>query len=136
MFVIGYYMERKSLLILANLRKNLCKFTIDIYPNIFDSLIKFVCFFEFIAADEKSHQLYFLPKGFAFEYVSSPHFLGELIMYAGLVILTKFNPNLLSIFITMIVNQIFSALLTHDWYKQKFGKNYPKNRKAIIPFIL
>lgn len=26
------------------------------------------------------------------------------------------------------------ALSHHEWYKQKF-ENYPKNRKAVIPFI-
>ncbi|KAJ3544548.1 hypothetical protein NMY22_g2753 [Coprinellus aureogranulatus] len=38
------------------------------------------------------------------------------------------------------LNEIFTmlprAIKGHAWYKERFGDRYPKNRKAIIPFVL
>ena len=41
----------------------------------------------------------------------------------------------LSFFLWTSFNLIPRALNHHEWYNEKF-KNYPKNRKAVIPFIL
>ena len=38
-------------------------------------------------------------------------------------------------FIWTIANLSPRALATHKWYLEKF-EEYPKNRKAIIPFII
>lgn len=32
--------------------------------------------------------------------------------------------------------QVLSALLSHRWYKEKFGDVYPKRRAALLPMIL
>lgn len=37
--------------------------------------------------------------------------------------------------IFVLMNITHSALRTHSWYKQKF-EDYPRSRRAIIPFLL
>ncbi|KAK4477195.1 hypothetical protein RD792_016409 [Penstemon davidsonii] len=54
---------------------------------------------------------YAIPYGDWFEYVSSPHYLAEL-----------------------VTNLTLAASETQKWYLRKFD-NYPRNRFAIIPFI-
>lgn len=79
---------------------------------------------------------YFVPAGGYFEYVSCPHFTSEIVIYLSILIIQQFgNYYWLQIFFLVTVNQIISALDQHNWYKSKY-KDYPKKRKAIIPFIL
>ena len=77
---------------------------------------------------------YKIPKGKLFKYVSCPNYLGEIIEWLGFFIIV---PSLasLSFFLWTLFNLIPRSINHHKWYKNKF-KNYPKNRKAIIPFIL
>jgi len=77
---------------------------------------------------------YKIPKGKMFEYVSCPNYLGEIIEWLGFFIII---PGLasLSFFLWTSFNLIPRAINHHKWYNRKF-KNYPKNRKAIIPFFL
>uniref|UniRef100_A0A1I8QF35 Polyprenal reductase n=1 Tax=Stomoxys calcitrans TaxID=35570 RepID=A0A1I8QF35_STOCA len=76
-----------------------------------------------------------LPTGGFFNIVSSPHMLFEVLMYAALlgIMANSFTWKLIVIWVCS--NQLMNALLTHKWYKENF-KNYPKHRKALIPFIL
>ncbi|CAD5117207.1 DgyrCDS6004 [Dimorphilus gyrociliatus] len=77
-----------------------------------------------------------LPSGGAFEYISNPHYLGEIIIYSGFVCILGLNHCAgISIWIFVFINQIIAGLLNHNWYQEKF-KNFPKARKAIIPFLL
>jgi 3-oxo-5-alpha-steroid 4-dehydrogenase 1 len=39
-------------------------------------------------------------------------------------------------FITEVLLMLPRAYRGHQWYIQKFGENYPKERKAVIPFLL
>ncbi|XP_067624595.1 polyprenol reductase [Eurosta solidaginis] len=75
-----------------------------------------------------------LPSGGFFDLISSPHMFFEIKMYIALLALL---PSTTWFFVTVWVfcNQLMNALLTHKWYKENF-KNYPKNRRALIPFIL
>jgi 3-oxo-5-alpha-steroid 4-dehydrogenase 1 len=77
---------------------------------------------------------YKIPKGFLFRYVSCPNFLGEIVVWIGFVMIV---PNLasLSFLIWTIANVVPRGIKHHQWYKNKF-EEYPKNRKAIFPFIL
>mmetsp|Transcript_8864 Transcript_8864/g.36685 ORF Transcript_8864/g.36685 Transcript_8864/m.36685 type:complete len:281 (-) Transcript_8864:46-888(-) len=79
---------------------------------------------------------YFIPAGGWFTYLSSPHYTAEILSYAALVWLT--NGQVVSIWLSMMfvaLNISHSALRTHEWYKGKF-KDYPRGRRAVIPFVL
>ena len=77
---------------------------------------------------------YFIPKGGLFKYISCPNFFGEIIEWFGFALMT-FNIGSLSFFIWTCCNLIPRALAHHKWYKNKFNE-YPKERKAILPFLI
>lgn len=77
---------------------------------------------------------YVIPKGKLFNYVSCPNFFGEIIEWLGFAIMTL-NPGSLSFLIWTICNLIPRSKAHHKWYQENF-KNYPKKRKAVIPYLL
>jgi len=77
---------------------------------------------------------YHIPFGGLFNYVSCPNFLGEIISWVGFSIVTLSLPAL-SFLIWTLVNLIARALDHHKWYLNEFP-DYPKNRKAVIPYLL
>jgi hypothetical protein len=77
---------------------------------------------------------YVIPNGGLFNYISCPNFFGELIEWLGFGIITL-NLGSLSFFIWTFINLVPRAISHHKWYKDNF-KDYPKNRKAIIPKLL
>lgn len=76
---------------------------------------------------------YKIPKGGGFTYVSSPHYLGELIEWTGWAIATWGAPTLAFLAWTAS-NLVPRAGETHRWYLDKFP-DYPKRRKRVIPFL-
>ncbi|GFP84052.1 polyprenol reductase 2 [Phtheirospermum japonicum] len=84
--------------------------------------------------DKKAND-YAIPVGDWFDYVSSPHYLSEIVIYGGLVIASGFSDiTILLLFGFVVANLAFAAAETHRWYLRKFD-NYPRNRYAIIPFV-
>lgn len=81
-----------------------------------------------------THIGYKIPYGGLFHYVSCPNHLGEIIEWTGFAILTWSLPAF-AFAIWTIVNILPRSLDHHKWYKNEF-KEYPENRKAIVPFIL
>ena len=77
---------------------------------------------------------YKIPFGGLFNYVSCPNFLGELISWTGFLLVT-FSPPALSFLVWSTVNLTARALDHHKWYHKEFP-DYPKNRKAIFPYLL
>jgi len=77
---------------------------------------------------------YVIPNGELFNYISCPNFFGELVEWLGFAIITV-NLGSLSFFIWTFINLVPRAISHHKWYKDNF-KDYPKNRKAIIPKLL
>ena len=77
---------------------------------------------------------YAIPRGGMFKYVSSPNYFGELVEWLGFAIMAAGLPGF-SFFIWTFANLVPRAIDNHKWYKQTFD-NYPKDRKAIFPFIL
>lgn len=78
---------------------------------------------------------YVIPYGDWFKFVSSPHYLAEIVIYTGLVVASGGAD--LTIWLLwgfVVANLVFAAAETHRWYLRKFD-NYPKNRRAIIPFV-
>ena len=77
---------------------------------------------------------YVIPYGWLFNYISSPHYFGEIIEWTGWAIMTWSLPGLaFSVF--TFANLFPRAIASHTWYKSHFLK-YPSERKAIIPFII
>ncbi len=92
-------------------------------------------------ADEKlrlmrqnSPHEYIVPRGWLFNYISSPHYFGEIIEWTGWAILTWSVPGLAFAVFTF-ANLFPRAVASHSWYRENFT-DYPKNRKAVIPFII
>ncbi len=77
---------------------------------------------------------YVIPRTWLFEYISCPNYFGELIEWLGFAILCWNLPGL-CFFIWTAANLIPRAIAHHKWYKERF-KGYPKNRKAVIPFVV
>jgi len=71
-------------------------------------------------------------RGF-FKYISSPNYFGEIIEWIGWAIATWSLPGLAFAIFTA-ANLVPRAFSNHEWYIKNFT-NYPKKRKALIPFI-
>lgn len=74
---------------------------------------------------------YKIPRGFLFEYVSSPNLLGEIIEWAGFALMA-WNLPALSFWIWTLANLVPRAKSHHEWYKQQF-EDYPVERKIVFP---
>jgi len=77
---------------------------------------------------------YKIPYGGFFRHVSCPNHLGEIVEWIGFAILTCSLPTF-AFALWTIANLVPRAIQHHYWYKQKFP-NYPKNRKAILPYLI
>jgi 3-oxo-5-alpha-steroid 4-dehydrogenase 1 len=77
---------------------------------------------------------YKVPRGGLYRWVSVPNYLGEIIEWIGLSI-AACTPAALAFAVFSIANLFPRALAHHKWYQEKFD-DYPKERKAIIPFII
>lgn len=76
---------------------------------------------------------YKIPKGGFFRFVSAPNYFGELIEWSGWAIATWSLPGLAFLLWTA-ANLLPRAISNHKWYLSTFP-DYPKERKAILPFI-
>lgn len=77
---------------------------------------------------------YKIPRGFLFNSISCPNHFGEIIEWFGFALLS-FNIASLSFAVWTFANLAPRAIAHHRWYKKHF-KDYPKNRKAVIPRLL
>jgi 3-oxo-5-alpha-steroid 4-dehydrogenase 1 len=77
--------------------------------------------------------VYKIPYGGMFKYVSSPNYLGEITEWVGWAIMTWSIPGLIFAGWTF-ANLAPRARSNHLWYIKTFP-DYPKNRKALIPFV-
>lgn len=77
---------------------------------------------------------YYIPHGGLFNFVSSPHYLGEIIQWIGFAVAAQSLPGYLFVMLT-VSNLAPRAFLSHQWYLKNL-EDYPKHRKALIPFVL
>lgn len=77
---------------------------------------------------------YHIPQGGLFNKISCPNHFGEIIEWTGFAVIA-FNISALTFAVWTACNLIPRALNHHTWYKERFSE-YPKNRRAIIPYIL
>ena len=82
----------------------------------------------------QNNKEYQIPQGGIFNYISCPNHFGEIIEWIGFSIIV-FNLGSLSFALWTAFNLMPRSLNHHNWYNDHF-KNYPKKRKAIIPFVL
>jgi 3-oxo-5-alpha-steroid 4-dehydrogenase 1 len=76
---------------------------------------------------------YRVPRGGAFELVSCPNYLGEIVEWIGWAVAT-WSPAGLAFAMYTVANLAPRALTHHDWYQRQFP-DYPRRRRALIPFI-
>ncbi len=76
---------------------------------------------------------YKIPKGGLFNYISCPNLFGEVVEWLGFAILTWSLPGL-AFFVWTFANLVPRAISHHKWYLSHF-EDYPKKRKAVIPFL-
>jgi len=77
---------------------------------------------------------YKIPYGGGFKFVSCPQYLGEILSFSGFAIMT-WNLGAVFVLAITIANLAPRALYTHNWFHKNFD-DYPKDRKALIPFVL
>jgi 3-oxo-5-alpha-steroid 4-dehydrogenase 1 len=76
---------------------------------------------------------YAIPRGWLFEYVASPNYLGEIMEWCGWALATWSLPGLAFALFTA-ANLVPRAFAHRRWYASTFP-DYPPNRKNVIPFI-
>jgi 3-oxo-5-alpha-steroid 4-dehydrogenase 1 len=76
---------------------------------------------------------YKIPTGGLYDYVSSANYFGEMVEWLGFYLIT-WNIGSLSFIIWTFCNLFPRGYANHLWYLKTFP-DYPKNRKAIIPFV-
>lgn len=78
---------------------------------------------------------YKIPYGGCYKYVSCPNYMGECIEWIGFAIMTWSLTGVA--YAAWVVLPLFiQARGAHQWYLDKFKDKYPKDRKAIIPFLI
>lgn len=76
---------------------------------------------------------YKIPRGFLFEYISSPNLFGEIVEWTGFALMA-WNLPALSFLIWTLANLVPRAKSHHEWYLRHF-KNYPPKRKIVFPGV-
>ncbi|XP_038720172.1 steroid 5-alpha-reductase DET2 [Tripterygium wilfordii] len=77
---------------------------------------------------------YKVPRGGLFELVSCPNYFGEIVEWLGWALMTGSWAGF-GFFLFTCANLVPRARGNHEWYMEKFGEDYPKERKAVIPFV-
>lgn len=86
-----------------------------------------------LIALRKKQSGYQIPRKWLFEYISCPNHFGEIIEWIGFAIVA-FNLPALTFAIWTFCNLIPRALNHHAWYLENF-EDYPRNRKAVFPYL-
>ena len=79
-------------------------------------------------------QGYKVPYGGAYNLVSCPNYLGEILEWGGWA-LACWNLGALAFLVWTIANLAPRAIKTHRWYRETFP-DYPEERKALLPYIV
>lgn len=77
---------------------------------------------------------YKIPQGGMYRYVSCPNYLGEILEWTGWAVATWSIPGL-AFAVWTTANLAPRALSNHRWYRETFP-DYPKERRAFIPFVI
>jgi len=84
--------------------------------------------------DAEGNAEYKIPHGGLFEFISGANYFGEILEWWGLATYTGGYPQVaFAIFTSTFLG--IRAIHHHFWYKEHFP-DYPKDRKAIVPYLL
>ncbi len=122
---------------------------VSVYPenyfikwNFVVGLILFVCGFLgnyksddiLINLRKPGEKGYKIPSGFLFKYISCPNHFCEILEWLGYMLMLS-NIAGIAFFVWTAANLLPRALHHHRWYKQNF-KDYPSERKAVLPYVI
>lgn len=130
-FLIGYYFG--NFRVYGNQWLHTPQFIIGTIIFLIGTLINLRSDNILIALRKPGETGYKIPFGGLFNYISCPNLFGEVIEWLGFAILSWNLPGL-AFFIWTFANLVPRALSHHKWYLERF-ENYPKGRKAVIPFL-
>lgn len=77
---------------------------------------------------------YRIPRGGLFEYISGANYVAEIVEWLGYAIACGGSLPSVTFALFTILNLAPRAWHHHLWYKNHFGKEYPAERKALVPF--
>lgn len=77
---------------------------------------------------------YQIPRGGLYRFISCPNYLGEIAEWCGWALATWTWAGAVFAFFTF-ANLFPRALAHHRWYRERFPE-YPRERKAILPFVV
>ncbi len=77
---------------------------------------------------------YRIPRGGLYRRLSCPNYFGEILEWTGWAVLTWSVPGAVFALWTA-ANLLPRAVAHHRWYREQFP-DYPRRRKAVIPFVL
>jgi len=77
---------------------------------------------------------YRIPEGALYRFISCPNYAGEIVEWIGWAI-ASWSPAGLAFAIYTVANLGPRALQHHLWYRERFA-DYPRDRKALVPFVL
>lgn len=77
---------------------------------------------------------YKIPHGGLYRFISCPNYFGEMLEWAGFAIASWSLPGLAFALYT-VANLAPRAVAHHRWYREKFP-DYPRGRKALLPFVI
>ena len=88
-----------------------------------------------LANIRERNERYAIPEGDWFNYVGSPHYTAEILIYLSLFLCSGcHNLYLMYPLSSTIGLLLLSARITHNWYKKNF-KDYPIERKILIHWL-
>jgi 3-oxo-5-alpha-steroid 4-dehydrogenase 1 len=80
---------------------------------------------------KKNRNVYEIPQGGLFKWVSCPNYLGEMLIWFGWAI-AAWSPVGLAFALWTVANLAPRARSHHRWYHEKFD-DYPEERRALVP---
>lgn len=80
---------------------------------------------------QPGERTYRIPHGGMFRWVSSPHYLGEIIQWTGWAILI-WSPAGIAFALFTFCNLAPRAISNHRWYRERFA-DYPAGRRIMVP---
>ncbi|XP_785169.3 polyprenol reductase isoform X2 [Strongylocentrotus purpuratus] len=84
---------------------------------------------------KKDVSRHMIPQGDWFDYVSCPHYLAETLIYTSLAVILGGHHRTWWLVLSFVFsNQTAASVKVHRWYQGKF-EDYPKERKAFMPFV-